>query len=217
MKVCWKEIDSQITSCLMCYSSRKLNILLAIVSCYSINCHVMFYLLERKKKCLLIPKFSVLKKSLGLSGLKYAIFQDSCTNKKSKSWENFPLICCFIHYLYRIVTENFFMTSEVLNTKVTTDAIQRCSVCYINKIYVKIRVLWKIRLFQFDPRFHLSFISFSFIFIHFHLVRGCSSCWIIQFSSVAQSCRTVCDPMNRSMPGLPVHHQLPKSTQSNVH
>ena len=33
----------------------------------------------------------------------------------------------------------------------------------------------------------------------------------VQFSSVAQSCPTLCDPMNRSMPGLPVHHQLPSS------
>ena len=36
----------------------------------------------------------------------------------------------------------------------------------------------------------------------------------IQFSSVAQSCPTLCDPMNCSMPGLPVHHQLPESTQT---
>ena len=35
----------------------------------------------------------------------------------------------------------------------------------------------------------------------------------IQFSSVVQSCLTVCDPMNRSTPGLPVHHKLPESTQ----
>ena len=35
---------------------------------------------------------------------------------------------------------------------------------------------------------------------------------IIQFSSVIQSCPTLCDPMNRSTPGLPVHHQLPEST-----
>ena len=35
----------------------------------------------------------------------------------------------------------------------------------------------------------------------------------VQFSSVAQSCLTLCDPMNRSTPGLPVHHQLPESTQ----
>ena len=33
----------------------------------------------------------------------------------------------------------------------------------------------------------------------------------VQFSSVAQSCPTLCDPMNHSMPGLPIHHQLPSS------
>ena len=37
------------------------------------------------------------------------------------------------------------------------------------------------------------------------------------FSSVAQSCLTLCDPMNCSMPGLPVHHQLPEFTQTHVH
>ena len=39
----------------------------------------------------------------------------------------------------------------------------------------------------------------------------------VQFSSVAQSCPTLCNPMNRSTPGLPVHHQLPESTQTHVH
>ena len=39
----------------------------------------------------------------------------------------------------------------------------------------------------------------------------------LQFSSVAQSCPTTCDPMNRSTPGLPVHHQLPESTETHVH
>ena len=39
----------------------------------------------------------------------------------------------------------------------------------------------------------------------------------VQFSSGAQSCLTLCDPMNRSMPGLPVHHQLPEFTQTHVH
>ena len=38
-----------------------------------------------------------------------------------------------------------------------------------------------------------------------------------QFSSVAQLCPTLCDPMNHSMPGLPVHHQLLESTQTHVH
>ena len=38
-----------------------------------------------------------------------------------------------------------------------------------------------------------------------------------QFSSVTQSCPTLCDPMNRSTPGLPVHHQLPEFTQTHAH
>ena len=38
----------------------------------------------------------------------------------------------------------------------------------------------------------------------------------VQFSSIAQSCPALCDPMNHSMPGLPVHHQLPEFTQTHV-
>ena len=41
--------------------------------------------------------------------------------------------------------------------------------------------------------------------------------FMIQSSSVAQSCLTLCDPINCSMPGLPVHHLLPESTQTHVH
>ena len=40
---------------------------------------------------------------------------------------------------------------------------------------------------------------------------------LLVFSSVPQSCPTLCDPMNRSTPGLPVHHQLPEFTQTHVH
>ena len=39
----------------------------------------------------------------------------------------------------------------------------------------------------------------------------------VQFSSVAQSCSTLCDPINRNTPGLPVHYQLPEFTQTHVH
>ena len=39
----------------------------------------------------------------------------------------------------------------------------------------------------------------------------------LQFSSVTQLCLTLCDPMDCSMPGLPVHHQLPELTQTHVH
>ena len=40
---------------------------------------------------------------------------------------------------------------------------------------------------------------------------------VFQFSSVTQSYLTLCDPMKCSMPGLPVHHQLPEFTQTHVH
>ena len=42
--------------------------------------------------------------------------------------------------------------------------------------------------------------------------RSCS-----QFSSDTQSCPTLCDPMNSSTPGLPVHHHLPEFTQTHAH
>ena len=40
---------------------------------------------------------------------------------------------------------------------------------------------------------------------------------VVQFSSVTQSCPTLCNPMNRSTPGLPAHHQLLEPTQTHVH
>ena len=47
----------------------------------------------------------------------------------------------------------------------------------------------------------------------------CTSLWFssVQFNSVTQSCLTLCDPMNHGMPSLPVHHCLPKFTQTHVH
>ena len=44
-----------------------------------------------------------------------------------------------------------------------------------------------------------------------------STSLVTQFSSVSHSCPTLCDPMNHSTPGLPVHHQLPEFTQTHVH
>ena len=57
---------------------------------------------------------------------------------------------------------------------------------------------------------------------HLFKVSGKSECidWRDSYqsvSSVTQLCPTLCDPMNRSTPGLPVHHQLPEFTQTHVH
>ena len=53
--------------------------------------------------------------------------------------------------------------------------------------------------------------------LHQNKMSDLIRCPSVQLSSVAQSCLTLCDPMNRSMPGLPVHHQLPEFTQTHVH
>ena len=62
--------------------------------------------------------------------------------------------------------------------------------------------------------FHNVYVSqitrlYNFKYIKIWLVSS------VQFSSVAQSCPTLCDPMNRSTPGLPVHHQLQEFTQTH--
>ena len=62
------------------------------------------------------------------------------------------------------------------------------------------------QIFKLIPLHHLQFLRKN-------LLAGSS----VQFSSVAQSCPTLCDPMNCSMPGLPVHHQLLELTQTHAH
>ena len=61
--------------------------------------------------------------------------------------------------------------------------------------------------------FQLCLLSYFPTFDLYHL----SEFSVHQFSSVAQSCLTLCDPMNCSTPGLPVHHQLLEFTQTHVH
>ena len=48
-------------------------------------------------------------------------------------------------------------------------------------------------------------------------MKRCSTSLITQFSSVAQSCLTLCDPIDCSTPSFPIHHQLPEFTQTHVH
>ena len=64
----------------------------------------------------------------------------------------------------------------------------------------------------------ISSLSYSIVFLYFFALIAEEGFLIsVQFSSVTQSCPTLCDPRNRSMPGLPVHHQLPEFTQIHVH
>ena len=70
------------------------------------------------------------------------------------------------------------------------------------------------------------YVIFTFIWrwggvLHTACGTSQTSDWIhdpyIQFSSVTESCPTLCNPMNCSTPGLPIHHQLPEFTQTHVH
>ena len=58
--------------------------------------------------------------------------------------------------------------------------------------------------------------SFDSLFYKLEKSQSCIL-YSVQFSSVAQLCPTLCDPMDCSTPGLPVHHQLPEFTQIHVH
>ena len=62
---------------------------------------------------------------------------------------------------------------------------------------------------------HYSFCTYQLeSYCKFHPFPQFSS---VQFSSVARSCPTLCDPMNRSTPGLPVHHHFLEFTQTHIH
>ena len=88
---------------------------------------------------------------------------------------------------------------------------------------------WSGSAFLGDPA--LCFHSSQLLYMLFSLPGNISSffeVWInvlyslyiyisVQFTSVTQACLILCDPMNRSTPGLPVHHHLPEFTQTHVH
>ena len=61
--------------------------------------------------------------------------------------------------------------------------------------------------------FCLNLTLFEILSLPMHFSHGNI---FLQFSSVAQSCLTLCNPMNRSTPGLPVHHQFPEFTQTQT-
>ena len=60
--------------------------------------------------------------------------------------------------------------------------------------------------------------TYLYVWLYFNkFVLYILDSYSVQFSSVPQSCPTLCNHMNQSMPDLPVHYQLPESTQTNVH
>ena len=88
-------------------------------------------------------------------------------------------------------------------------------------------IMWFLHSYTIFYLFHLFFVpqfsfpAFFFVNQTYFSVPFCiglrAILICIQFSSVTQSCSTLCDPRNCSVPGLPVHYQLPESTQTHVH
>ena len=79
-------------------------------------------------------------------------------------------------------------------------------------LYLPLLHLFFLSYFLFIYFFKIFFSYFFFKFTYLFL-----AVLDLQFSPVAQSCPILCDPMNCSTPGLPVHHQLPEPTQTHAH
>ena len=86
-----------------------------------------------------------------------------------------------------------------------------------HNIIIKNRKLILVQSYQLNYRPYLNFIIFPMNILFLFQESRNLYCIYFQFSSIAQSCPTLCDPMNCSTPGLPVHHQLPEFTQTHVH
>ena len=82
-------------------------------------------------------------------------------------------------------------------------------------IYTKYRFHSNSSFYKRDVKTYINTVNCHNIFRRLVWISWCRSSQSV--SSVAQSCLTLCNPMNRSTPGLPVHHQLPESTQTHVH
>ena len=97
------------------------------------------------------------------------------------------------------------------------DSFEAVSVSWIFSFYLaSFSVVYLGGYFMLESFLNIS-LSFTELIDTEFLRSSFMSISSVQFSSVAQSCPTLCDPMNCSTPGLPVHHQLLEFTQTHVH
>ena len=90
---------------------------------------------------------------------------------------------------------------------------------FSNELTLRIRwpKYWSFSFSISPSKEHPGLTSFKMDWLNLLAVQGTTHNIYVSVSSVAQSCLTLCDPMNHSTPGLPVHHQLPEFTQTHVH
>ena len=129
-----------------------------------------------------------------------------CGTKKATYWKNKNKL---VNQFFLLVLN--YRSAFLKKNQITKEPIQEI-------FTTKIKLKWSI----YFKSIYLLFKN-SFIFIHSihislttHEFQNLKK-FTFHFNSVAQSCLTHCDSMNRSKPGLPVHHQLPEFTQTHVH
>ena len=92
--------------------------------------------------------------------------------------------------------------------------------CTYRSMYIETCIIIKLCIYK---RVHIDLCIYKHVHIDLCVYKCvyidlCTHIYIsVQFSWVTQSCPTLCNPMNRSMPGLPVHHQLSELTPTHVH
>ena len=127
----------------------------------------------------------------------------------------------------RVLEENlkeFFSLRIPWSRLVKMDRRTRYGFCLLIFFPVSLRFNWHITLYYFKV-YNIMFWYMCMLQCFVLKNGGLGGVWnvgnrmeaSVQFNSVAQLCPTLCDPMNRSTPGLLVHHQLPEVTQTHVH
>ena len=150
-------------------------------------------------KTLLSPTFPVFKISLTLPVL----------SLPSLGWGSDPLTCHAVLYPCLLqpsslsgnpLLEGFYLGTLIFNTVLCID------VCWI--IWQTLKYYTEILI----KSYYSILTSWDYVWL-----RVISWNIVLSVSSISQSCPTLCDPMDCSTPGLPVHHQLPELTQTHVH
>ena len=86
-----------------------------------------------------------------------------------------------------------------------------------NKCPTRISAEYEFAFIKIDSNVCLELLNFPLCLKQDSVWKPLFFLHLVQFSSVAQLCPTLCNPVNRSTPGLSVHHQLPEFTQTHVH
>ena len=121
----------------------------------------------------------------------------------------------YLYSIYHIVpySSDWFQTTSLSNT-VSALLMWGHTWDYFSNVVSSFLIICPKINGQWNPD-HVFLFFFLFLITWLHVCVSLLTS--VQFSSVAQSSPTLCDPMNRGTPGLPVHHQLLEFTQTHVH